>query len=461
MPIDELVTTVAGELAHFVTRTAYDDIPPKAIDYAAMLVASTLASAAMGSTLKSSDIVHSMLVQRGGEPEASVWFSRGVKLPVTSAARINALMSDAAASDDSDLRNITHPGTTLVAASLAVAQKTSAHGRDVLTAIALGYEVAGRINTGVVPGIIWEKGFHGCMVVVFGGAVAAGLLLGLDEDQMTHAIALAATSVAGLLAAANTSTAREHQAGLAAMLGVEAAQLAKLGYTGEASILEHPRGFFWAYGQDAHASGRVAQVTRGLGESWKILTDMAIKLVPGGHPYHAIAEAAANAAGMADVPPSDIAAIIFSRPDAHQAQGPRRPTGLIGIAHSPYYFAAAGVADREFTWAHASPDKIMDPTIRQLLSLVETGEAPTEDLDRYRQGATVTVKTQDGRSFTNTVFAPRGSAANGIEWADVDLKFRTLCALAATPPSNIDKCVLALHHFRDMKDIRELIELID
>src|SRR5690606_26536767 len=155
-------------------RTAYDDIPPKAIDYAAMLVASTLASAAMGSTLKSSDIVHSMLVQRGGEPEASVWFSRGVKLPVTSAGRINALMSDAAASDDSDLRNITHPGTTLVAASLAVAQKTSAHGRDVLTAIALGYEVAGRINTGVVPGIIWEKGFHGCMVVVFGGAVAAG-----------------------------------------------------------------------------------------------------------------------------------------------------------------------------------------------------------------------------------------------------------------------------------------------
>jgi len=452
--------TVAGELSQFLTSTRYEEIPLKAIDYAAMLISSTVASAAMGSTLESSRIMRSMLVQRGGAGDASAWFGAAPRMPVPSAARINALMSDAAASDDSDLRNITHPGTTLAVASIAMAEKTGASGKEVLAAVALGYEAAGRINTGVIPGLIWEKGFHGCMIAIFGGAVAAGLLLKLDSRQMTNAVGLAATSIAGLLAAANTSMAREHHAGLAAMLGVEAAQLAGLGYTVEQSVLEHPRGFFFAYGQDAHASGRVTEVTRGLGQDWKILTDMAIKLVPGGHPYHAIGEAAANAARMADVPAGEITAIVCSRPNAHQIKGPRHPTDLIGVAHSPYYFAAAGAVDREFTWAHASPEKIMDPAIRRLLDLVEIGEPPTESLERYKQGATVTVKTRDGRSFTSTVYAPRGSAVNGIEWSDVEGKFKTLCPLAGISPSNIERCTQVLRHFRDVKHVRELVELI-
>ena len=64
------------------------------------------------------------------------------------------------------------------------------------------------------------------------GAVAAGRLLRLDPTQMGQAIALSATSIGGLMAAANTSTAREYHAGLAAMLGVEAALAAQRGYRG-------------------------------------------------------------------------------------------------------------------------------------------------------------------------------------------------------------------------------------
>ena len=61
--------------------------------------------------------------ERGGRPEASIWFDPGLKLPVADAAQVNAVMSDAAASDDSDLRNIVHAGTTLVATSLAIAER--------------------------------------------------------------------------------------------------------------------------------------------------------------------------------------------------------------------------------------------------------------------------------------------------------------------------------------------------
>lgn len=451
--------TVAGDLARFVINRRYEDIPSQAIDYAAMLMSSTVASASLGFTLESSKIMRTLELQRGGVAESTLWFGGGPRLPVAAAARVNALMSDAAASDDSDLRNITHPGTALVAVSLAVAETTAASGKEVLSAIVLGYEVAGRINGGVVPGLI-EKGYHGNVITIFGGAVAAGLLLHLSETQMTHALALAATSVAGIMAAANTSTAREHHAGLAAMLGVNAAQLAKLGYTAEERIFELPRGFFYIYGQDAQSSGRLARVTADFDRRWDILTDMAIKLVPGGHPHHAMAEAAANASRAANVPAGDIAAIICSRPNVRTLTGPRHPTDLIGMAHSPAYFAAASVADREFSWAHASAEKIMDPTIRRLLDLVQVGEPPTQNLERYKQGATVTVTTADNRSFSSTVYAPRGSAILGIDWADVDRKFRTLCPFSGIPEANMEKSIQTIHAFRDVREVKELVQLI-
>lgn len=456
----DMSETVAGKLAAFTVDRRYEDIPPLAIDYAAMLISSTVASAAMGYTLDSSRIVREREFERGGRAEASVWFGRAPMLPAAAAARINALMSDAAASDDSDLRNIVHPGTTLAATALAVAQKTGANGKAVLRAIALGYEAAGRINRGVVPGLIWEKGFHGCVIAIIGGAAAAGLLLGLDARQMTHALGLAATSIGGLVTAANTSTAREHHAGLAAMLGVEAAELARRGYQAEPGIYEHPKGFFAIYGIDAEASGRVASVTTGFGEQWEILGSMAIKLVPGGHPHHAIADAAAQAAHLGDVRPEDVTAIICARPNMRVLSGPRHPVDLIGVAHSPAYFAAAGVADRGFTWAHASPEKIMDPRIRRLLDLVEVGEPPTQDAEKYLQGATVTIKVRDGRSFTATLHAPRGSARIGIEWDDVETKYRTLCPLAGVSAPNMEQSMRTIRNFRAVSDVRELISLI-
>jgi hypothetical protein len=60
------------------------------------------------------------------------------------AAQVNAVASDAAASDDNDLRNIVHAGTTLAATTLAVAERTGSSGEEVLAAIVLGYEAAGR-----------------------------------------------------------------------------------------------------------------------------------------------------------------------------------------------------------------------------------------------------------------------------------------------------------------------------
>ena len=149
---------------------------------------------------------------------------------------------------------------------------------------------------------------------------------------------------------------------------LNAAQVAAKGFIAEDKIFETKLGFFEVFGKNSEA----AAVMRDAGKTWSILTDMGIKLVPGGHPHHAVAEAAANAAHEGDVKPEEVAAIAIARPGLQVFTGPQFPTDLIGVAHSPAYFAAAGVADRNFTWAHAFPEKINDPRIRGLLGKVTT-----------------------------------------------------------------------------------------
>ncbi len=447
--------SVAGDLATFLTQVSPTDIPMQALEHAAMLISSTVASAACGSGIASSSIIRDLAKERGGTPEASIWFDSRTKLPVADAAQVNAVMSDAAASDDSDLRNIVHAGTTLVSTSLAIAERTGASGQDVLAAIVLGYEASGRIGEAITPAF-QTRGFHGCVVAIFGGAVATGRLLQLDEAGMAQAIALSATSIGGLRAAADTSVAHEYHAGLAAMLGIQAALAAQRGYLAEESILETQRGFFAVYGDTDGSS-----VTRGLGDTWDIITDMAIKLVPGGHPSHSLAEAAANAARAGQIAPDDVETITLSRPGVTALTGPIHPTDLIDMAHSPAYFLAAGVADHGFSWLHATEAKITDPVIHQLIEKVRVGTPPTEQVEQYKQGATVTIQTKDGRTFSSTVFLPKGAGALGIDWADVDAKYRTLVPRAQVSDQQVEASLQVIHDFGSVKHASELTDLLN
>lgn len=447
---------MAAELARLVTTTRVADLPPLALERARMSMASTIASAAMGAGIESSRIVRELALDRGGKPEATVWFHGGHRLPATEAARVNAVMSDAAASDDSDLRNIAHIGTIITSTALAMAERNGKSGRDVLHAMVLGYEVAGRIDEALTPGRS-ERGFHSSIATIFAGAVTVGTLLGLDRERMTHAIALAATSIGGLHAAANTSVSREYHAGLSALLGMHAAQSAHKGLQGEPDILDMPKGFF-----AAHGGAHLDDVTRDWGASWDIVTNMAVKLVPGGHPHHATAEAAANAAIAGDVKPEHVATILVSAAKYKTMPGPKHPHDLISMAHSPSYFIAAAVADRGFGWIHATPEKVADPVIAALIDKIVTDPNPAPYPDRFphHHGATVTITLQDGRSFSDHVDFPRGSGPRGIDWADIDAKYRTLVPMSGLAADKVEASLALLHGFARVERVGDLTRLL-
>jgi 2-methylcitrate dehydratase PrpD len=443
----------ALELAHILNRTRFPELPPLAVEHAKMIMASTLASAASGSIIESARIVRDLAKEHGGKPEASVWFD-GAKLPVHEVARVNAILSDAAASDDSDIRNTAHEGTTLASIGLAIAERTGATGQDLLCAIVTGYEAAGRIGEAKRGGI---GGVHASQIVAFGGAVAAARLLKLTDEQMAHAIGLTAITMGGLAIGTN-SWAREFMGANAALSATNAALAAGRGFTVNEDMLEAPGGFLAVFGGGNKDNAVTTRLTRNVDE-WDINKYLAIKLVPGAHPFSALVEAAVNAARNASVPPEEVTGILVSNQN-RTIGGSRSPKDLVEAIHSLPYFLASAVADKDFSWIHATPAKIHNPDVGRLMTLVDLDPSPNTIHYDWGWGGTVTIVTKTGARFSSTVDAPRGSAPRGIEWGDVDAKYRALMPASSMPARRIEESLNVIHHFDQVKHVTELTGLL-
>jgi 2-methylcitrate dehydratase PrpD len=278
--------------------------------------------------------------------------------------------------------------------------------------------------------------------------------MNLSVTQMAHAIALAATSIGGMAISADTSCAREYHAGCAASAGMRAVLAAARGFTAELAVLEHPRGFFAAMNGD-----HLDDVMRDLGLSWDIVTDMAIKLMPGAHPFHATAEAAADAARGHDIKPEDIDHVIISAAvQWTNFKGDPHPRNLVDAAHSLVYFVAAAIVDDGFDWQHMDPVKMADPNIAAVQDKVVFDPSPEPLPDRFphRHGGTVTIRLKDDREFRSTCRAPRGSGPRGIEWADVDRKYRLLAPLAGLSVHQVESSLATIKNLQNIENLRNL-----
>jgi 2-methylcitrate dehydratase PrpD len=456
---DRSQKAVARRLAENVASIRFDDLPREAVDNAAMLVASTVASAALGTHIESARSFRKMVLDRsGGSNQCSAWFEPDLRFSLVDAVRLNAVRSSAAASDDSDLRNIIHLGTPATTAAIAAAEYRGSTGADLLTAIVCGYESAARIGWAITPGY-QEVGFHGCVAAIFASTVASGKLLGLDVDALTNAIALAATSISGLVRSADVSTAREHHDSMAAALGIEAAIAASYGFTSDEYVFERPQGYFEVFGRTPSAEGRQAVLDE-FGKRWEIVDSMAIKLMPGGQPFHAGGEAGAGAIRAAKVEADEVSSITLTAPGLIELIGPVHPTNLVEMAHSQAYFVAAGVVDGGVTWQHAAPEKISDPRIHQMIDRISVGPENVEAAAEFRHGATVTVGTRAGNYTTCSVHEPTGSAAQGLGWEDVDSKFEALTPLAGLSASETTQALQLIHRLAELPNAGQLAKAL-
>lgn len=266
------MTTAARTLAEFAVGLRYEMIPDAAIERAKTAIIDTVGAMTFGADLPWSRIMIEY-VQRTSAPGKGSIVGTEHKARGQLAALANGVLAHSFELDSlCDPSVGVHPGASLTAPGIPVAQAQGRSGKELLTAFVAGFEVMYRIGDGARHSS--EKiGFHAPgLTGVFGGAVVTGLLMKLDADRMTNALGIGGSLCSGLLEFSKSGggMVKRLHLGRAAEGGAMAATLAREGFTGPGSVLEGKYGFLNAFASEREPD----RLTKGLGQEWHTLRTM-------------------------------------------------------------------------------------------------------------------------------------------------------------------------------------------
>ena len=216
-------------------------LPPSARHYATLSMFDWIMCGRAGASQKLSRIIRTYAEDEAGRKHASLFGGKS-KVPARAAALVNGTISHALDYDDTHFAHIGHTSVGIYPAAFAVGEEVKAKASAVRDAYLVGAEAACRIGMVLGRGH-YQKGFHQTATAgAFGATVAAGRLYKLNDKQMRHALSLVATRASGLKSQFGTMG-KPFNAGISAANGVEAAGLAKRGFTSCDDGIEGPQGF--------------------------------------------------------------------------------------------------------------------------------------------------------------------------------------------------------------------------
>lgn len=222
-------------------QTSWEDIPEEVKLHGKRSLFNWMGVAIGASEHETIDIALHLKDEINSAEQVSL-FGRSEKVDILLATLLNGMSSHIFDFDDTHLDTIHHPSGPVAPVVMALGEKLNLSGKKILHAFILGCEAELRIANAVYPSH-YQKGWHiTSSTGVFGSAIAAGILLDLNEEQLVYALGLAGTQTFGLREMFGSMTKPFHP-GKAAQNGLLAALLAKHGFTSSKQVLEAKRGF--------------------------------------------------------------------------------------------------------------------------------------------------------------------------------------------------------------------------
>jgi 2-methylcitrate dehydratase PrpD len=376
------------------------------------------------------------------------------------AAMVNATLAHILIFDDLHRHGKLHPGVAVVPAALATAELVGAGGKDLLAALAAGYETTARIGVAIGLASHRHRGWRATGTCgSFGAAIASARLLGLDGGRTHDALAAAAAQTSGSWAFHENGGGELYlAAGTAARNGMTAALLAEAGFAGAADPLGSTDGGFFMLTSDA---ADPSEVDDRLGARWR-LADTCIKMHPTCHSALTAIDAAVALRRRHGIGPGDIDRIVvrageITRQQCGWAYAPAPPAKL--IFHIGYAMAVAFRNGRVLP-ADFEGEAPRDPALVRVASRTEVVEDPElTAIYALRKPADVTVFLTDGRMLHERVDFCRGEPENPPGEDDVLAKFRML-AEGHLPASALDEIGERVLELEVQTDIRRLAGLL-
>src|SRR5688572_32036103 len=258
-------------LAEFGASLTFEDIPASVRERLKLLILDALGCALYGAHLEWCRILNDTLKEVDRSPICAVWGSTE-KLSAPHAALANGTQVQSFELDDVHRAGVLHVGAVVLPALIAVAElKRNLSGKEFMTAALAGYETGPRVGLCMGPEHIGQGWHSGATVGVFAAAAAAARGLRLDANKTVHALGIAGTQSAGLMAAQYGAMVKRMHAGRSSQSGLYGALLAERGFTGIEDVFESEYGGFCTTFSRSTDRFDLSQLTAGLGSVWQTM----------------------------------------------------------------------------------------------------------------------------------------------------------------------------------------------
>ncbi len=447
------ISPAMGALSAYIAGAPEQPLPPAVVGKARQHILDTAAAMISGTRLRPGKLAIGYAALLGGARQASVV---GTRLLISSeqAALANGMLAHADETDDSHAPSRTHPGCAVIPAALAVAERLHANGEDLIRAVALGYDVAARLNYAIGPDALAaaSRSTHS-IGGTFGAGAAAGALLRLDQRQARHMLSFCAQQASGVGCHVRDPEHVEKAfdfGGMPARNGVTAASMVKSGMSGVDDVFSGERNFLDAY--SAHPNP--TQLSEELGERFEILTTN-IKKWPVGSPAQAALDALTALMESDRIAPGDIGSIEVHLPGRSARTVDNAPAPNLNLQHLMTVLLTDGKLT--FDSIH-DEDRMHEPALLALRSRIALIQSEELAKATPRRQAIVAVKMRDGRSLSKRIFAVRGTADNPMTQAEIEAKAFDLVApvLGARRAKTILREIARLETVRDIVSLRRL-----
>jgi len=456
---------ITRALADNVLSTRFEDLSATTVANAKDRILDIVGCAIGGARAPGNAGLIELVKHWGGKPEATV-LGHGLKAPAHTVAMANSILCR---SFDWGVLTLiidgrrfpTHTSETTVMTALALGESRGVSGRELISALVVGDDLAARIWTasdrpqpGQGPGR--GPGFEPWgTITTLAAAAIAGRLLGLDGSQLRNAFGIALNMIAGAGSGLwDGATMFKLSQGTSARSGVNAAQLARAGWTG----LEDPLfGAHGSYYSSFAGCEHPERIIEGLGKVYH--AEVVFKPYPGGRPTHAPIDAALALARKHEFDADDIEeAVLRTSPPAtaaHYAKPYKVGDYPTGDALFSYRYSVASALVRK----HArnedyDEEHIRDPKVQALIARTRL-----EGLDRP-EGVELEVRLKDGRLLREYVPVALGEPSNPLSREGLAAKFMTQVEYSQTvSTSDAEKLLKLLARLEEVDDAGRLVEL--
>jgi 2-methylcitrate dehydratase PrpD len=445
---------ITGRLARYMAQARERSLAPHVAREAKHRILDTLAAMVSGSHLKPGEMAIRYARAQGGVAEATV-LATDIVTSAVNAALVNGMFAHADETDDFEPVTKAHPGSAIVPAALAMAERDGRSGAELLAAVTLGYDVCCRflLALGADHVRASHRSAEGTSSTM-GAVAAAASLARLDENGMRYALSYAAQQVSGVWSWVRDAEHVEKAfdfSGMGARNGVTAALMVQLGFTGVSDVLDGEHNALQALSVDPKPEEMVAA----LGSRF-FVTETAIKPYSVGYPIQAPLDAFLTLVREHALNESNVESIVVRLPEDGARVVNNRSMPDICCQH----IIALALVDGGVSFEDShSYERMADPKVRSVRDRVALiADRALMDPAAPRSGR-VEVKLRDGRTVSRFTRHAPGTKENPMDTDSVNHKARLLMApvLGDVRTKEVIRRVNALEELRDVRALRPFL----